>query len=89
MAKSGRPTIDISSLGSSAGKTHNPVTVIEHRKKGTSKGRDGRVQIAGYYDPSYRVAMKSLAAQQNTSVEALLLEAMEDLFKKHGFKVPS
>lgn len=89
MAKSERPKIDLASLGSSAGKTHNPVKVLEHRKKGTSKGRDGRVQVAGYYDPSYRVAMKSLAALQDTSVEALLQEAMNDLFEKYKFNKPS
>jgi len=88
MSKTGRPSLDLNSLGESAGKTHNPVEVIKHRKKGTSKGRDGRVQIAGWYDPSYRKGMKALAAMEDTSVEALLQEAMEDLFKKHSFKKP-
>jgi len=76
MSKTGRPSLDLNSLGESAGKTHNPVEVIKHRKKGT------------WYDPSYRKGMKALAAMEDTSVEALLQEAMEDLFKKHSFKKP-
>jgi len=87
MAKSERPSIDLGALGEKAGKTHNPVTVLEHRKKGTSKGRDGRVQIQGFFDPSYRKTIKMLATRDDTTIEALLLEAMEDLFKKRNMEM--
>lgn len=84
MAKSGRPGIDLGALGKTAGTTHNPVKVLEHRKKGTSKGRDGRVQIQGYFTPDYRKTIKMLASRDDTTMEALLQEAMDDLFKKHN-----
>lgn len=81
--KSERPAIDLGALGNTAGKTHNPVKVLEHRKKGTSKGRDGRVQVQGFFTPEYRKTIKMLASRDDTTVEALLQEAMDDLFKKH------
>ena len=82
--KSERPAIDLGALGNTAGKTHNPVTVLEHRKKGTSKGRDGRVQIQGFFDPTYRKTIKMLASREDSTIEALLTEAMDDLFTKHN-----
>lgn len=82
MAKE-RPAVDLAALGKAAGKTHNPVKVLEHRKKGTSKGRDGRVQVTGWFDPSYRATMKMLAAREGTTLEALLQESMDALFQKH------
>ncbi len=83
MAKTERPAVDLAALGNAAGKTHNPVDVLKHRKQGTSKGRDGRVQVTGWFDPSYRATMKMLAAREGTTLESLMQEAMDMLFVKH------
>lgn len=84
-----RPKLDVSALGNAAGPTHNPVDVLKHQKKGTSKGRDGRVQVQGFFPPEYRKTIKMLASRDEKTVEALLQEAMDDLFKKHGMQLHS
>ena len=70
-------------LGAASGETHNPVDVLEQQRAGTAKSRTGKKQIQGYFPPAYRQTIKILAAREETSVEMLLQEAMEDLFTKY------
>ena len=47
-------------------------------------GRIGKVSVAGYFAPEVRRQLKRLAADADITVQALLGEALNDLFAKHG-----
>jgi hypothetical protein len=46
--------------------------------------RDGRRLIAGHFDPKIAKQLKLLAAEEDTTVQALLEEAVDLLFLKKG-----
>ena len=46
--------------------------------------RDGRKLIAGHFDPKTAKQLKLLAAEEETTVQALLEEALDLLFVKKG-----
>ena len=47
-------------------------------------GRAGKVAVTGYFAPEVRRQLKRLAADADSTVQALLVEALNDLFAKHG-----
>ena len=87
--KTKRSELNLESLGAAAGETHNPVDLLDHRRAGTSKSRDGKKQIQGFFHPAYRQTIKMLAAREGRTVEMLLQEAMHDLFAKHHIDLTS
>ena len=48
--------------------------------------RQGKKAIAGDFDPAVSKQLKQLALEQDTTVQALLAEALNDLFDKYGKK---
>ena len=46
--------------------------------------RVGKVSIAGFFDPSVRRQLRRLALDSDTTAQALLGEALNDLFAKHN-----
>lgn len=46
--------------------------------------RQGKKAITGYFDPAVSRQLKQLALDRNTTVQALLSEALNDLFTKYG-----
>lgn len=46
--------------------------------------RDGRRLVAGHFDPKVAKQLKLLAAEEDTTVQALLEEALDLLFLKKG-----
>lgn len=46
--------------------------------------RQGKVAVTGFFDPSVRRQLKVMAAEGDTTVQALLTEALNDVFAKHG-----
>jgi hypothetical protein len=44
----------------------------------------GRRQIAGFFAPEVGKKLKGLAVENDSTVQALLTEALNDLFRKHG-----
>lgn len=46
--------------------------------------RDGRKLIAGHFDPKVAKQLKLLAVEEDTTVQALLEEALDLLFVKKG-----
>lgn len=85
MTQKRRP-LDLNSIESSAGKTHNPVDVLESQKAGKSKGRIGKVAIQAWVDKDVRTKLKKLALERETTAEALMDEAIHDLFSKYGIE---
>ena len=47
-------------------------------------GRVGKVSVSGYFAPEVRRQLRRLAADADTTIQALLAEALNDLFAKHG-----
>lgn len=49
-----------------------------------SKGREGKKLIGGHFAPEISTQLRILAAEENTTVQALLEEAISDLLTKKG-----
>ncbi len=49
-----------------------------------SPGRLGKRVIAGHFDPAVSKQLKRLALDRDSTVQELLGEAINDLFRKHG-----
>jgi hypothetical protein len=62
--------------------------IVPDREPQTDKffrpSREGRRLIAGHFDPKVAKQLKLLAAEEDTTVQALLEEALELLFVKKG-----
>lgn len=50
----------------------------------TAPVRVGKRQIAGFWPPEVGKQLKMMAAEDGTTVQRLLTEALNDLFAKHG-----
>ncbi len=46
--------------------------------------RQGKKALTGYFDPAVLKQIKMMAAAEETTIQALMTEAINDLFKKHG-----
>ena len=46
--------------------------------------REGTVAITAHLAPEFRERLKILAARQRRTMNELIAEALEDLFRKHG-----
>jgi len=56
----------------------------KHANDETKKGREGRQFIAGHILPEAAKQFKLLAVQQDKTTQDMLIEAINDLFAKHG-----
>lgn len=61
-----------------------PVSAPRPATEPTQSSRAGKVQIQGYFPKETRRQLKTLAAAQDRTVEDLLGEALNLLFKQHG-----
>lgn len=78
----------------SASKTRLPENVQTNKQENnktrkrandeTKKGREGRQFIAGHILPEAAKQFKLLAVQQDKTTQDMLIEAINDLFAKHG-----
>lgn len=48
------------------------------------KPREGKKMVGGYFSQELSRGINVLAAEQGTSVQALVGEAIDDLMRKHG-----
>ncbi|MGB7441813.1 MAG: ribbon-helix-helix domain-containing protein [Coleofasciculaceae cyanobacterium] len=46
--------------------------------------RQGKKSIGGHFDPAVSRQLKQIAVNHDTTVQALLVEALNDLFVKYG-----
>jgi hypothetical protein len=51
---------------------------------GLPPSRRGKKIISGYFDPAVSRQLKQLALDRDTTVQALLAEALNELFVKYG-----
>lgn len=47
-------------------------------------GRATKTNVTGYFPPEVKRQLRLLSAEQDTTIQALLAEALNDLFAKHG-----
>lgn len=47
-------------------------------------GRQGKANVTGYYPPAVKKQLRVLAAEHETTIQALLGQALNDLFAKYG-----
>ena len=52
--------------------------------KGPSRAREGRVLVAGHFSPQVQIALKVIAAEERTTVQALLAEGINTILAKRG-----
>ena len=47
-------------------------------------GRAGKSNVTGYFPPEVKKQLRILAAEQETTIQELLAETLNDLFAKYG-----
>lgn len=82
LSESGQPPMTSSSASAPA----DDLTSAQGRRQ---RSRIGLVTIGGHFDPAVATALKVLAAQQGTTVQALMGRAFNDLLERHGFGRPA
>lgn len=53
-------------------------------RKAVAPSRAGRVLIGGHFAPEVQTALKIVAAEERTTVQALLADAIDVILAKHG-----
>ena len=78
-------------LQTSAGKKQAQPAGAKPRKAANQKaeetprgGRGNKVQVAGWFTPEVGRDLKIIAAEQNSTVQAMIEEGLRAVFKKHG-----
>lgn len=61
-----------------------PEAVATPRLSNRQASRIGKASVTGYFAPTVRRQLRKLAADSDTTIQALLGEALNDLFAKHG-----
>lgn len=50
---------------------------------GRAPSREGKVNVSGWLDPSYKRSLRMVQARTDKKIEPLLAEALNDLFAKY------
>ena len=72
------------SAGKGAARKSPPEDAAAPAPRTLQPGRVGKVSVAGYFAPEVRRQLRRLAADADTTIQALLAEALNDLFAKRG-----
>lgn len=84
-----------SALQNASGKTKEAIAVTEKKAKpvpvketadNVPPSRQGKKAITGFFDPAVSRQLKQLALDEDKTIQALLSEALNDLFIKHNHK---
>ena len=73
-----------SSAGRGATRGSPPEDAAAPAPRTAQPGRLGKVSVTGYFAPEVRRQLRRLAADADTTIQALLAEALNDLFAKRG-----
>ena len=88
MAKSSDLSAAILSRARRAGRVSSPTSALEPSPAAPvprqQPNRVGKVSICAFFDPAVRRQLRRLALDTDTTAQALLGEALNDLFAKHG-----
>ena len=50
----------------------------------TAPSREGKKAVTGFFDPAVSRQLKQIALEEDSNIQALLREALNDLFTKRG-----
>lgn len=75
--------LDRAKVGNDISATPNPVTAPSPVKT-VLRSRQGTKLIGGHFAPEVSTQLRILAAEDGTTVQSLLAEALNDLFVKRG-----
>jgi hypothetical protein len=85
MAK--KPNLSVA-LQRASGQTPKPAESApaeeKERKAAIQASREGKKAIVGYFDPAVSRQLKQIALDEETNLQDLLKEAINDLFLKKG-----
>ena len=72
-------------LGPAMEKANRPPAATEPPKESPGQpGRAGKVLIGSHFEPAVQKQLKGIAVEQDTTVQNLLAEALNDLYAKYG-----
>jgi hypothetical protein len=61
-----------------------PSKTVESTKSDVPPSRVGKKAITGFFDPAVSRQLKIIGLEEDKSVQAMLAEALNDYFEKHG-----
>ncbi len=67
-----------------AGPAHAHEAPVRRAGASPPPSRAGKASVTAYFAPAVRRQLRRLAADRDTTLQALLGEAVNDLFAKHG-----
>ena len=76
--------LDRAKAGGDTPAAPGPVVAAAPSAKPASSGRQGTKLIGGHFAPEVSTQLRILAAEEGTTVQNLLAEALDDLFVKKG-----
>lgn len=85
--KKGNLTSALKGFDRRPSETAQPVTVdLEEEGSSTNlpPSRRGKKALTGYFDPEVIKQLKLLAAEEDKTMQSLMSEALNELFKKYG-----
>jgi len=77
-------------LADAMNKANAPVTpaptLVKRATNTRALSREGKKAISGFFSPDAAKQLKQIALNEDSTVQALLTEALNDLFIKHNHK---
>jgi len=61
-----------------------PPSVARNPSTNMAPSREGKKAITGFFDPAVSRQLKQIALEEDSNIQALLREALNDLFIKRG-----
>ena len=61
-----------------------PPSVARNPSTNMAPSREGKKAITGFFDPAISRQLKQIALEEDSNIQALLREALNDLFIKRG-----
>ena len=86
MAKKPSLTEALNTAGKTEARPIEHTALKETAPKTSGSSRAGKKLIAGHFDPAIHRQLKQLSVNADTSIQALLAEALDDLFQKHNVR---
>lgn len=59
-------------------------SVARNPSANTAPSREGKKAVTGFFDPAVSRQLKQIALEEDSNIQALLREALNDLFIKRG-----
>jgi hypothetical protein len=81
-----KPSLAAALHKASGKESPEPVAASITPEPDTQTSRQGKRLIGGHFDPAVAKELKKLALDKDATVQALLAEAINDLFTKYGKK---